>query len=235
MKIYAIIPARSGSKGLPDKNIRLIKDRPLIDYSIKFAKKLKNIDRIFCSTDSLVYADIAKKYGAEVPFLRSKMASRDEAMEQDILKDLRKKFAIFCIPEPDIVVWLRPTFLFRDLLDVKRCIDVIVNKNEISAARTVIDSENRLYHIKEDFLIPSFDDNGKSMIRRQDMINSFKVFSTDVFRFKGNNFDENFLGSKIFPIITNSICGMDIDNKFDFELTRVLVEKTKGIVDEFVH
>jgi CMP-N,N'-diacetyllegionaminic acid synthase len=235
LKIYAVIPARSGSKGLPDKNIKLINNRPLIDYSIKFAKKLTNVDRIFCSTDSSAYAEIAKYSGAEVPFLRSEYASKDDAMEQHVLKDLRKKFVNFRIPEPDIVVWLRPTFLFRDLLDVQKCIDVLKNRSEVSATRTVIEAENRLYNIKDDMLIPTFDDNGKSMIRRQDMVNSYKVFSTDVFRFKGNNFDEDFLGKNIIPIVTNPICGMDIDNKFDFELTRLLVEEAQGVVDEFVH
>ena len=63
MIIYAIIPARSGSKGLADKNIKQIGGKPLLAHSIDFALKL-NLDRIFCSTDSAIYAEIAKKYGA---------------------------------------------------------------------------------------------------------------------------------------------------------------------------
>ena len=63
-----------------------------------------------------------------------------------------------------------------------------------------------------------FNDNGKSMIRRQDINNSYKVFSADVFRFKGNKFNKDFLGRRIFPVITNPICGIDIDSVFDFEL-----------------
>ena len=60
MKIYAIIPARSGSKGLPNKNIRPILGKPLLSYSISFAKRLPSVDRIFCSTDSYEYAEIAR-------------------------------------------------------------------------------------------------------------------------------------------------------------------------------
>ena len=71
MKVYAIIPARSGSVGYKDKNIKKIDNKPLLAYSIEFAKELKCVDRIFCSTDSQKYANIAIKYGAEVPFLRS--------------------------------------------------------------------------------------------------------------------------------------------------------------------
>ena len=91
MIIYAIIPARSGSKGLADKNIKQIGGKPLLAHSIEFAIKL-NVDRVFCSTDSAIYAEIAKKYGAEVPFLRSTEASSSTAMEQDILKDLYDSF-----------------------------------------------------------------------------------------------------------------------------------------------
>ena len=71
-KIIAIIPARSGSKGIKDKNIKLLNNKPLIHYSINAAKNSKFIDSIIVSTDSKKYADIALNCGAEVPFLRSK-------------------------------------------------------------------------------------------------------------------------------------------------------------------
>ena len=61
MKIYAIIPARSGSKGLPNKNISPILGKPLLSYSISFAKNIPSINRVFCSTDSSEYAEIAVK------------------------------------------------------------------------------------------------------------------------------------------------------------------------------
>ena len=119
MKVYAIIPARSGSKGLLDKNIRKIDNKPLIGYSIEFAKNCEFIDRVFCSTDSETYAEIARELGAEVPFLRSAEAAADTAMEEHILSDLRAKFGEFQIEEPDLVVWLRPTFVFRSKSDVE--------------------------------------------------------------------------------------------------------------------
>lgn len=186
MNIYAIIPARSGSKGLPNKNIRKINNRPLIDYSIQFAKKLTSVDRIFCSTDSEEYADIARKSGAEVPFLRSVGAASDNAMEQDILLDLREKFYENDILEPDFVVWLRPTFIFRSIKDVDDCIQMLVRSPSMTASRTVVEAENRLYCISHNKLLPTFNDEGRSMMRRQDMVSSYKVFSTDIIRFKGN-------------------------------------------------
>ncbi len=234
MKIYALIPARSGSKGLKDKNIKLINERALIDYSISFAKRLSSVDRVFCSTDSQHYADIAIDCGAEVPFLRSADAAADKAMEQHILHDLREKFRSAGIEEPDLIVWLRPTFVFRSVVDVEECVQALIDDNTLSAARTVVEAENRLYSVDEGKLYPNFQDMGKSMMRRQDMKNSFKVFSTDVFRFKGNPFRDDFLGARIKPVITNSICGMDIDTKFDFELVKLLIENSKESINEYL-
>ena len=68
--VIAIIPARSGSKSVTDKNIKLLSGHPLIAYSIVAAKLSKEIKRVVVSTDSEEYAEIAKKYGAEVPFIR---------------------------------------------------------------------------------------------------------------------------------------------------------------------
>ncbi|MDC1018364.1 acylneuraminate cytidylyltransferase family protein [Pseudomonadales bacterium] len=234
MNIYAIIPARSGSKGLPDKNIKKINDRVLIDYSIQFAKKIPSVTRVFCSTDSEKYAVIARSCGAEVPFLRSEKAASDSSMEQHILSDLREKFSLAGISEPDIVVWLRPTFVFRDLENVEKCIEILVNNPLVSASRTVVSAENRLYCLNENKLLPNFDDNGASMIRRQDIERSYKVFSTDVIRFKDNHFGDDFLGRNVRAVITNPVCGMDIDDQFDFELVKLLVENSRELVNDYL-
>jgi CMP-N,N'-diacetyllegionaminic acid synthase len=231
--IYAIIPARSGSKGLPDKNIRKINGKPLLAYSIEFARQCDFIDRIFCSTDSSEYAQIAIKYGAEAPFLRSAVASIDSAMEEDILLDLRKSFFLHGIEEPDFVVWLRPTFIFRSISHVKECVEILKNNGAFSSARTVVPAENRLYFLDNGYLVPSFKDGGKSMIRRQDMTPMYKVFSTDIIRFKGNLFNPNFLGNKIYGVKTFDICGLDVDGLLDFDIIRLIVENnlTNTILD----
>ena len=231
MKIYAIVPARSGSRGLPDKNIKVLAGKPLIAYSIDFAKRL-GVDRIFCSTDSKEYACIAKTHGAEVPFLRSEEAASSTAMEQDILKDLYASFEKENIPQPDILVWLRPTFVFRNLNDVKKCIDLLKNNSSYTAARTVCESESRLYKVEKEILIPMFEDNGKSMMRRQDMISQYKVFSTDVFRSDKKDISDAFLGNNIAAVITNKLCGLDIDDEMDFKIVESILLNNQKIIDE---
>src|SRR5215475_11445121 len=101
MIAYALIPARSGSKGLPHKNILEVDGHPLIAYSIAFARKA-GVDRIIVSTDSEQYRTIALRYGAECPMLRSEAASGDTAREEDILADLAANLPRHSTPLPDI-------------------------------------------------------------------------------------------------------------------------------------
>lgn len=233
MKIYAIIPARSGSVGVKNKNIRPIGGQPLMSYSIQFAKAL-GVDRVFCSTDSEEYAEIAKQFGAEVPFLRSDYAASSTAMEQDILVDLYQKFEEHTIPQPDILVWLRPTFVFRSIADVQKCIDQLKNDSSLTASRTVCESEGRLYKVENDILVPSFDDNGKSMMRRQDFGDRYKVFSTDVFRADQKNTTDDFLGRKVGAVVTNKLCGLDIDDEFDFQIVENVLKYNRALIDEYI-
>ena len=82
--IVAIIPARSGSKSIIDKNIKCLGNHPLLAYTIAAAKELsKRINRVIVSTDSKEYAKIALKYGSEVPFIRPDKYSKDSSLDRD--------------------------------------------------------------------------------------------------------------------------------------------------------
>lgn len=231
MIIYAIIPARSGSIGLPDKNIKPLVGKPLLAYTIEFAKKL-GVQKIICSTDSIEYAEVARLYGAEVPFLRSLRASSSTAMEQDILEDLYTKFETHNITQPDLIVWLRPTFVFRNLCDVKTCIQLLLDNPDFTSARTICETESRLYSKEFNLLIPSFNNGGKSMIRRQDVGLRYKVFSTDVIRSHDKNISDNFLGDNVAAVITNKLCGLDIDDEMDFKIVESIILHNQKLIDE---
>lgn len=88
MNRIAIIPARSGSKGLKDKNIKELNGKPLMAYSIEAAIESNMFDKVFVSTDSQKYADIAIKYGADASFLRSKENSSDTAQSWDVVREV---------------------------------------------------------------------------------------------------------------------------------------------------
>lgn len=229
--IWAVIAARSGSKGLPGKNIRMLAGKPLIAHAISFACKSQLFDRVLLSTDSESYAEIGRKYGAWVPFLRGVDAAQDNSMEEDILEDLNKKLQENLIELPEIIVWLRPTFPFRSVEDLKVGLSKLDDLTD--SVRLVTEGEPRLYEIQNEYLIPRFDDGGRSMIRRQEFPSTYKVFHTDIFWYKNIYRGKKFLGDKIKALKIHKLCAMDVDGLEDFELIEALIESNSDLVQQY--
>ncbi|WP_368293718.1 CMP-N-acetlyneuraminic acid synthetase [Dehalobacter sp. TBBPA1] len=127
-RIIAIIPARSGSKGLPGKNIRILNGKPLIAYSIIQAREAGIFDEVFLSTDSWEYADIAIQYGAHVPFLRSAELASDSASTWDCVREALAQFAALG-KAYDILVVLQPTSPLRTAKDIIQAIEKMTQTN----------------------------------------------------------------------------------------------------------
>lgn len=111
--VIAIIPARGGSKGIPMKNIAFLRGKPLIAHTIEAAKRCRFIDRVVVSTDNRKIAKTAKKYGAEVPFMRPRKFSTDSSPSIDVLKHAVKWLEENEDYKADIVVYMQPTDIFR--------------------------------------------------------------------------------------------------------------------------
>ena len=131
MKHIAIIPARSGSKGLKDKNIKELCGKPLIAYSIEAAMESGMFDEIMVSTDSEIYAKIAREYGANVPFLRSEILSNDNASSWDVVKDVLERYRELG-KKYDTVALLQPTSPLRDAYDIQCAYEVLHEKKATS-------------------------------------------------------------------------------------------------------
>ncbi len=144
-EVYAIIPARAGSKGVPDKNIRLIAGRPLLAYSIIAARRCSLIDRVIVSTDSQRYAEIALEYGAEVPFLRPAEFASDEAGDPEIMNHVLGWFREHGWNEPELLVHLRPTTPFRDPDLIAEAITLLRGEPEATALRSAHEMANTAY------------------------------------------------------------------------------------------
>jgi len=121
-KVLAVIPARGESKRLPGKNIRLLKDKPLIVYSIQAAQKCPEIDKIVVSTDSEEIANIASSADAEV-HIRNKDLSSDNTSTIDVLKDLLERLRVY-----DICITLQPTSPLRTTYDIQSSLDLFDKK-----------------------------------------------------------------------------------------------------------
>lgn len=145
MEVLAIIPARSGSKSVKDKNIRPIDGKPMLAYSIEHARQCEQINRVIVSTDSEQYAEIAKEYGAEVPFLRPAEYATDTALDIEVFEHalswLREEEGYV----PDLVVQLRPTYPIRNISDIENMITYMQEHPEADSMRCIAPAKEIAY------------------------------------------------------------------------------------------
>lgn len=146
-KILAIIPARGGSKRLPDKNIRPFAGKPLIAHTIALARKNASVDRVIVDTDSLRIAAIARRYGAEVPFLRPAKLATDKALMIDAILHTLDRLATEQRYRPDWVMLLQPNSPLTIADDLNRCVAVTKIKGVESVA-TVAATQPLLFTVK---------------------------------------------------------------------------------------
>ena len=143
-KILAIIPARGGSKTVKKKNIRNLNGKPLIAYTINAAKDSGIFDKIIVSTDDVEIAEIAKQFGAEVPFIRPAAISQDETTDLPVyrhaLEWLEEKEGF----KPSIIAWLRPTSPLRSPEDIKGAIELLRSSGD-DWVRSVCEAEHHPY------------------------------------------------------------------------------------------
>lgn len=138
MKNIAIIPARSGSKGLKDKNIKDLCGKPLMAYSIEAACRSSQFDEVMVSTDSEEYAEVARKYGADVPFLRSEMTASDTASSWDMVEEvlqgyerMGREFDTFCLLQPTSPMRTIEDILAAYKLYQSKCAGAVVSLCEL--------------------------------------------------------------------------------------------------------
>ena len=132
IKVLAIIPARAGSKGIKNKNIKVINKKRLIAYSILCAKESQLVDKIIVTTDSAKIASISKKYGACVPFKRPAHVSGDHATDYDTIRHAVDEFEKIYKYYPEIIVHLRPTSPHRPSGIIDKCVKMLAQSDSES-------------------------------------------------------------------------------------------------------
>ena len=227
MKRIAIIPARSGSKGLKDKNIIDLCGKPLLAYTVEAAVESELFERVIVSTDSKEYGEIAEQYGAEVMY-RGEELSNDKATSFMVIEDVLKKID----GSLDYFVLLQPTSPLRD-------------SNHIREAVTLFDKNKGDY----DFLVSVKEaEHGSVLVKPIEEDGSLKHFDTDFSNYRRQNYKEyspngaifigkcqeylvkkHFFGSKSIAYIMNDFDSVDIDNSLDYELAKIcMAKKLKG-------
>lgn len=143
--VLAIIPARSGSKSVVDKNIRNIAGKPMIAYSIEHGLKAECIDRVIVSTDSEKYADISREYGAEVPFIRPAEYATDTSLDIDVFRHALTFLKENEGYEPEIVVQLRPTYPIRRISDIEAMVKYMKEHSDVDSMRCIAPAKEIAY------------------------------------------------------------------------------------------
>ncbi|EQB7292636.1 acylneuraminate cytidylyltransferase [Escherichia albertii] len=221
IKRLAIIPARSGSKGLRNKNVLMLMGKPLIAYSIEAAFNSGVFSRVVVSTDSIEYKCIAEKYGAEV-VMRNEELATDTATSFMVVEDVLKKYNNF-----DYFVLLQPTSPFRNATHIQDAIDlfdstidvnflVSVTKSDKTAVLiNPLDSLNRLSAFKQNF----------SNYRRQINEEYYPNGAIFIGRYKEYLEKKHFFGSDSIAYIMEKEDSIDIDDWVDFEFAISLANK----------
>lgn len=148
--ILALIPARSGSKSIPNKNIKEYCGKPLIAWTIEQAKQSSEITDIIVSTDCEKIKQIAEKYGAEVPFLRPKEISGDHSTDFEFMKHTVDWLKTERNTTPHLIVHLRPTYPNRKIKDLDEAIkkfrhNTVFNNKPYTSLRSVVEAEYPAY------------------------------------------------------------------------------------------
>lgn len=146
MKVLAIIPARGGSKRIPNKNVRDFSGKPLIAYAIEQARECLRVDRVIVDTDSREIAEVAKTYGADVPFLRPVALAGDTAQVADAIAHLLGRLKKEESYEPTHVLILQTTSPLREQKDIEACFS-LMQKTDATTVLTVAPTHPRLYHL----------------------------------------------------------------------------------------
>jgi len=231
--IVAIIPARSGSKGVPDKNIKLLGEFPLIQWSIEVCNKSKMINQVIISTDSLKYKTLCEEMGADVPFLRPAEISQDSSTDLE--------FIIHALDylkanenEPDLIVHIRPTTPLRSPKVIDDAIKKFINKPEFSALRSIHEMSESAYknfEISEDgalmTVFSNITDLDNSNVGRQFFPKTFVPNGyVDVLRTSYIRKHNLLHGNKVMPYITEEVTEIDSEDDLNFLEYQISVDSS---------
>lgn len=222
-KVLAIIPARGGSKTIPNKNINFFNGYPLIAYSIAAGLKAKAVDRVIVSTDSPKIADVARYYGAEVPFLRPEELAQDDTTDLPVFEH-----ALYWLEKhegyrPDIIVQLRPTSPLRPAECIDEAITLLLNSPLVDCVRAVtLSGQNpyKMWHIRKGFLIPIIQTElieAYNMPRQKLPVTFWQAGHIEAIRYNTIIEKHSMSGKSIMPLIIDPGYAMDLDTSLDWE------------------
>ena len=226
--ILGVIPARGGSKGLSRKNIKILFGKPLIAWTIEQALASKYLDRLIVSTEDEEIAEVSKKYGAEVPFIRPKELAEDNAKGIDVVlhaidwlkkNDRRKQY--------DLIILIQPTSPLRKSDDIDKAIELLFLKKAKAIVSVCEIDHHPLWAntLPEDGCMKDFIRREVMKKNRQELVKFYRLNGAIYLAYRDYiKEQESFLGEKTFAYIMPREGSIDIDDEIDFELAQILMK-----------
>lgn len=233
MRTLGIITARSGSKGIKDKNIKDLNGKPLVAYTIENALQSKYIDEVMVSTDSTKYAELSEKYGAKVPFLRSAENSTDTASSLNTIFEVLDKYEKLGYRYENVIM-LQPTSPLRTYHNINEAFKIFYGRKADSVV-SVCECEHSplLSNILPDDLNMYEFIKSKNNLRRQDLRKFYRlngaIYISKVPILKKI---KSFYGEKSYAYIMERRESVDIDTKQDFEYAEFLLKKEMLVYEQ---
>ena len=221
MNILTVIPARSGSKSLKDKNIKMLKGKPLMYYSINYSLQSNLVTDTLVSTDSKKYSNIAISLGAQCPFLRPKSISGDLVQDYDVVYHSLKEMENLKGYIYDFVIILRPTSPLRPSRLIEKGVDLLINNLEATSVRAMTKCSQHPYRnwqLEKDGSVKSFlsMDEPYNLPRQLLPESFFQTGDIEIIR-RSTILEGSVSGKKVLPLLLDSESYVDIDNLNDFE------------------
>jgi N-acylneuraminate cytidylyltransferase len=227
----AIIPARGGSKSVPRKNIRPLAGHPLLAYSIAAGVQAESVVRVIVSTDDDEIAEIARSYGAEVPFMRPAALAQDDTTDLPVFKHALDWLAENESYIPDVVLQLRPTSPLRPPDCVDRAVSLLKDNPEADSVRGVIPSGQnpyKMWRIADDGHMQPLLNGGfeepYNMLRQQLPATYWQTGHIDAIR-SSTIEAGSMTGSTILPLILDPSYAVDIDTNRDHERAEWIIRQ----------
>jgi len=228
-KTICLIPARGGSKRVKNKNIKKLYGKPLIQRIIENAKNSKRFKEIYVSTDSIKIKKLALKFGAKVPFIRSKKLSNDRATIKDVINDFIKRVIKDKREKINIFV-LYPTSIFANKNVIQKSIKMLKNVEYVTAVKKFPHPIDRALEFKNKKLMPV--NLKKKMMRTQDLkCYYYNSGQLDLFKLHAWIKKKIYYKMKVNFLVLNELDSKDIDNPQDFKLaSKLFYLKSKKII-----
>ncbi|MGB0002035.1 MAG: acylneuraminate cytidylyltransferase family protein [Candidatus Acidiferrales bacterium] len=229
-RCLAIIPARGGSKGLPRKNILALGGKPLIAHTIEAARTAHSIQRIMVSTESPEIAQIARQYGAEVPFLRPPELAQDETPTLPVLQHVLTQLKASEGTEPEIIALLQPTSPLRRAEDIDRAV-IILEQTRADSVVSLCAAEHHpawMKRVEQGRVLP-FLENAPEYTRRQDLPPVYRLNGAIYIIRRRVLLEENrILGRDTRALVMDAESSVDIDTPLDLKLAALIIREREN-------